>query len=88
MQCGAVGQHRAVRAEGRHLVWVVVLALLVAACRQAPPSLDTVTQTLTPEGGVIALPGGVSATFAPGFLAAEDSLSLAGIIIKISPCLV
>ena len=72
MNVGVVGKRRIRRAGGRQFALMLGLALLVAACRQAPPALDTATQTITPDGGVVALPGGDTATFAPGFFAAAE----------------
>ncbi len=76
MNVGAVGKRKFGRTGGRQFVLMLGVALLVAACRQAPPALDTATQTVTPEGGVVTLPGGVTATFAPGFFAAEGPVTL------------
>lgn len=60
----------------RRLLWVWLLVFGSAACRQAPPQLEAATQNIAPEGGVIVLPGGVSATFAPGFLVSETAVTL------------
>jgi glucose/arabinose dehydrogenase len=52
------------------------LILLVSACRQAAPSLETATQTITPDGGTLSLPGGVAAAFEPGFLGGSAAITL------------
>ncbi len=66
------------RTRGGSSALIVCLIFFAAACRQAPPVLETAVQNVSPNGGVIALPGGVSATFDPGFLntAADVTFSL------------
>lgn len=60
--------------------WVQIalctLLALLSACWQAPPAVDSTAQEVTPAGGTLVLPGGVSATFGPGFLAEAATVTL------------
>ncbi len=50
--------------------------LALSACRQMPTAVDRTVREITPAGGALALPGGISATFGPGFLAEAATVTL------------